>query len=176
MAAAAKPDLFYIPYDQFLAHVETLVARLSADDWNPTFLVGVGRGGLVPAAYLSHALDIPMLSVDHSSGEPGFADELLGKLASKSRAGTRILIIDDINDSGSTITHLRTAIETQGGVEDHVRVAVLINNIRSQARAEYSASEIDRATDKRWFVFPWEAVAKPADLVAEALSVPERLA
>jgi hypoxanthine phosphoribosyltransferase len=53
---------------------------------------------------------------------------------------------------------------------------VLINNLRSKARAEYRGSEIDRDTDKRWFVFPWEAVAKPANLIDEALSVPERLA
>jgi xanthine phosphoribosyltransferase len=173
---AEVPELFYIQYDRFLRDLEELARQLEADSWRPDFLVGVGRGGLVPAAYLSHRTDIPMLSVDHSSGEASFADELLGKLAAKSRAGTRILIVDDINDSGSTIAHLRTAIERQGGIEHHVRVAVLINNVRSKARAEYCGGEIDRDTDKRWFVFPWEAVAKPANLIDEALSVPERLA
>ncbi len=175
MVAASKPELFYVPYQRFLEDVETLARKLEADSWRPTFLVGVGRGGLVPAAYLSHRVDIPMLSVDHSSGEASFADELLGKLAAKSRAGTRILIVDDINDSGSTIAHLRSAIERQGGIGDRVRVAVLVNNIRSKAEAEYSAGDIDREMDKRWFVFPWEAVAKPATLIDEALSVPERL-
>jgi xanthine phosphoribosyltransferase len=173
---AETPELFYIEYDRFLRDLEELARQLEADSWRPDFLVGVGRGGLVPAAYLSHRTDIPMLSVDHSSGEASFADELLGKLAAKSRAGTRILIVDDINDSGSTIDHLRDAIERQGGIEHHVRVGVLINNLRSKARAEYRGSEIDRETDKRWFVFPWEAVAKPANLIDEALSVPERLA
>jgi xanthine phosphoribosyltransferase len=57
-----------------------------------------------------------------------------------------------------------------------VRVAVLVNNVRSKARAEYSAGDIDRDLDKRWFVFPWEAVAKSTTLIDEALSVPERLA
>ena len=176
MPASSQPELFYIPYECFLSDVETLALILEADSWRPTFLVGIGRGGLVPAAYLSHRIDIPMLSVDHSSGEAGFADELLGKLAAKSRAGTRILIVDDINDSGSTIAHLRAAIEKQGGISDRVRVAVLINNSRSQAGVEYSATSIDRDVDKRWFVFPWEAVARPAALIEEALSVPERLA
>ena len=175
MTEALQPELFYVPYEQFLEDVETLAGRLEAEGWRPTFLVGVGRGGLVPAAYLSHRLDIALLSVDHSSGEAGFADELLGKLAKKSRAGTRILIVDDINDSGGTIAYLRSAIERQGGIDDHVRVAVLINNIRSQAKVEYGARDIDRQTDKRWFVFPWEAVAKPTELIEEALSVPERL-
>jgi len=171
-----SPELFYIPYETFLHHVETLAVELERDPWRPAFLVGIGRGGLVPAAYLSHRIEIPMLSVDHSSGDASFADELLAKLAAKSRAGTRIVIVDDINDSGSTIAYLREAIDSQGGVEDHVRVAVLINNIRSKAQVEYRAEDVDRATDKRWFVFPWEAVAKPASLEDEARSVPERLA
>ena len=176
MSTASQPDLFYIPYEDFLAGVEALATKLEAASWRPDFLVGVGRGGLVPAAYLSHRVDIPMLSVDHSSGEPSFADELLGKLAMKTSAGARILIVDDINDSGSTIAHLRAGISERGGREDQVRVAVLINNIRSRACAEYRGSDMDRETDKRWFVFPWEAVARPATLVEEALSVPERLA
>jgi hypoxanthine phosphoribosyltransferase len=176
MSAAPQPELYYIPYDAFLAGVEALGSMLEADSWRPDFLVGIGRGGLVPAAYLSHRNDIPMLSIDLSSGEPSFADELLGILALKSRSGSRILIIDDINDSGSTIVHLRSGIAQQGGQQDQVRVAVLINNIRSRAETEYSGTDIDRDTDKRWFVFPWEAVAKPNLLIEEALSVPERLA
>jgi hypoxanthine phosphoribosyltransferase len=176
MAETQAPMLNYIDQERFVRDVETVAARLEADLWRPDFLVGIGRGGLVPAAYLSHRVGIPMLSVDISSGEAGFADELLVKLAAKMKAGRRILIVDDINDSGSTIASLRGALEAQGGSEKHVRVAVLIDNKRSRARVEYSASQIDRATDKRWFVFPWEAMARPADIVKEALSVPERLA
>ncbi|PSJ38804.1 phosphoribosyltransferase [Allosphingosinicella deserti] len=171
-----EPELFYIPYEQFLDGVEALAQRLDTDHWKPDFLVGIGRGGLVPAAYLSHRTGIAMLSVDHSSGEPGFADELLVKLAAKSKDGRRILIVDDINDSGTTIDHLRAKIEAHGGAADEVRVAVLINNVRSKANAEYAAETIDRETDKRWFVFPWEAVAPRETLTEEAQEVPERLA
>jgi uncharacterized protein len=172
----AAPELFYIPYHQFLSDLETLSGQLQTDHWRPDFLVGIGRGGLVPAAYLSHRTQIPMLSVDLSAGEIGFAEELLGKLAAKSEAGRRILIVDDINDSGSTIAYVRSAIQEQGGRDTHVRVAVLINNLRSKAKADYHASQIDRASDKRWFVFPWEAFATPAVLIEEATAVPERLA
>ncbi|QAY76482.1 phosphoribosyltransferase [Sphingosinicella sp. BN140058] len=170
------PELFYIPYPRFLDGVEALAQRLDSDQWQPDFLVGIGRGGLVPAAYLSHRTGIAMLSVDHSSGEPGFADELLVKLAAKSKDGRRILIVDDINDSGTTIEHLRAKIAAHGGAADEVKVAVLINNARSKAHAEYAAETIDRETDKRWFVFPWEAVAPRETLAEEAQEVPERLA
>jgi len=172
----ADPVLLYLPYEWFLDEVETLARAIEADAWRPDFLVGIGRGGLVPAAYLSHRTGIQMLSVDHSSGEVGFADDLLDKLAAKIRDGLNILIVDDINDSGGTIQYLRAAIEAK--VEDPagLRVAVLVHNVRSRAKAEYHGSEIDRDQDKRWYVFPWEAVAPRSTLKVEALAVPERLA
>ena len=172
----SEPVLHYIPYERFLADLEAVAVQLERDAWQPDFLIGIGRGGLVPAAFLSHRLGIAMLSVDVSSGEPGFAGELLDKLAAKVIAGKRILIVDDINDSGGTIAFLRAEIEAKAGSGEGVRVAVLVNNIRSKAKAEYHGTELDRDADKRWFVFPWEAVAPRETLTVEALAVPERLA
>jgi xanthine phosphoribosyltransferase len=171
-----EPELLYLPYERFLDEVETLALAIEADVWTPDFLIGIGRGGLVPAAYLSHRTGIQMLSVDHSSGEAGFADELLDKLAAKIGEGLNMLIVDDINDSGGTIRYLRAAIETKTSRPDGLRVAVLMHNVRSKAKAEYRGSEIDRDSDKRWYVFPWEAVAPRSTLKVEALAVPERLA
>jgi xanthine phosphoribosyltransferase len=172
---AAEPTLSYISYEQFLTDVDGVAERLGAESWRPDFLVGIGRGGLVPAAYLSHRLDIAMLSVDVSSGEAGFADELLVKLAGKMRAGQRILIVDDINDSGATIAMLREALAAESAGAERLRIAVLLSNVRSRAAADYWSRTIDRAEDKRWFVFPWEAQADRRTLIAEAHEVPERL-
>jgi len=172
----AEPVLDYIAYETFLDDVDAVARKLDAESWRPDFLVGVGRGGLVPAAFLSHRLDISMLSVDVSSGDAGFSDELMVKLAGKTTDGRRILVIDDINDSGMTIATFRDALAGHGGRGDCVRVAVLINNLRSRATVDYWSRTIDRARDKRWFVFPWEAQAERHMLVQEAVSVPERLA
>ena len=90
--------------------------------------------------------------------------------------GPRILLVDDINDSGKTIDTIRRVLIAQGGELAHLRVAVLIDNVRSAARVEYRSRTIDRAEDKRWFVFPWEAMADRATLIEEAEEVPERLA
>lgn len=171
-----KPDLHYVPYETFLSDLQEIARQVEAGGWTPDFLVGVGRGGLVPAAYLSHRLGITLLSVDHSSGDAAFADELLAKLAVKSREGSRILIVDDINDTGSTLFYLREVLARHGCSEPHIRVAVLVNNVRSKARAEYAGTHIDRSADKRWFVFPWEAMAKADAIVEDAGAVPERLA
>jgi len=169
------PDLFPITHDAFLADVATLSARLDLDAWRPDYLIGIGRGGLVPAVYVSHRLNIPMLSVDHSSKVPGFADELLGRVAAKSAAGAKLLVIDDINDSGGTIAHVRRLLGDHGCDAGNLRFAVLLNNIRSRQSVDYCARMIDRESDKRWFVFPWEAGAAREDILAESASVPERL-
>ena len=176
MSGTAATIFSPISYERFLADVEAVARALEAESWTPDFLVGIGRGGLVPAAYLSHRTGIALLSVDHSSGEIGFGDELLDKLAAKIKAGQRLLIVDDINDSGATIAYLRAAITAKSGDPEGLRVAVLVDNVRSRAKADYRGSAIDRSLDKSWLVFPWEALGTPEVLAADAAAVPERLA
>lgn len=177
MPESSAPELHYLEYyEDFLAKVRALAQKVSDDDWQPDFIVGVGRGGLVPAVYISHQLDVPMLSIDHSAKLPGFADELLNKLAAMSAEGSNLLFVDDINDSGGTIDYLRNLLKDRGCLHENLRFAVLINNSRSMAATEFWVDEIDREQDKRWFVFPWEAVGTQDTIVDEALSVPQRLA
>lgn len=176
MSSSANPELHYISFDNFLTDVRALARQIDETDWKPEFVIGIGRGGLTPAVFISHQLDVPMLSIDHSSKVPGFADELLAKVAVKSAQGVRLLFIDDINDSGGTIDYMRRLLADNSCDVANLRFAVLINNSRSKASVEYWARKIDRDEDKRWFVFPWEAVGAKQAIVEEALSVPERLA
>lgn len=170
------PVLTPVGYDAFLADIRALAGALAGDGWRPDFIIGIGRGGLVPATYLSHACDIPLLSIDHSTGVYGFGDQLLAELALKTLDGTTLLIVDDINDSGRTIGCLRDAIEGAGGVTGNIRYAVLIDNVASAERVDYRARTIDRAITKDWFVFPWEAVADREAVLRDAAAVPERIA
>ncbi len=176
MTDSTPPVLNYIAYEDFLAKVRGLSRLVAADNWQPDYIIGIGRGGLVPAVYISHELQVPMLSIDHSSKVPGFADELLGTVAGKSIDGTRLLFVDDINDSGGTIVYIRKLLADFGCNKENLRFAVLMDNSRSQARVDYAAECIDRAQDKRWFVFPWEAVMTAERLAEEAQAIPERLA
>lgn len=176
MTSAGDPELHYIPYDAFLSDVRAVAHNIAASGWLPDFVVGVGRGGLVPAVYISHQLELPMLSVDHSSREADFADELIRKVAAKSAAGTRLLFIDDINDSGGTIDYIRRFLAENGSDAQNLRFAVVINNKSSKVVVDYWAEMIDRTQDKRWFVFPWEAVESSEALIEAARAVPERLA
>lgn len=176
MSTSEEPQLHYIPFESFVADCRTVAQNVAESGWKPDFVIGIGRGGLVPAVFISHTLDLPMLSIDHSSKVPGFADELLRNVAQKSAGGERLLFIDDINDSGGTIAYIRDLLADVGCDAGKLRFAVLLNNSRSRVSVDYWAQMIDRNIDKRWFVFPWEAMATSDTIVEEALSVPERLA
>ena len=175
MLATEQPALHYITNADFLAMVVSLSEQVRGSAWSPEYIVGIGRGGLVPAVYVSHALNVPMLSIDHSSQVPDFADDLLLKVGKIAASGARVLLVDDINDSGGTLAHLRGVLARNDGIADRVRLAVLVDNARSQVRVDYAVEAIDRLVDKRWFVFPWEAVMSQQRLVEEAVAVPERL-
>ncbi|MDQ2878357.1 MAG: phosphoribosyltransferase domain-containing protein [Pseudomonadota bacterium] len=165
-----------ITHDAFVAQVHALAGAIGNDDWTPGFIIGIGRGGLAPAVYLSHATGLPMLSVDHSSRVEDFSDAPLVRLAARTRAGERLLFVDDINDSGATIGKLRAALAAAGAVTGSIRFATLLDNSRSSQRVDYSAGTIDRRVRKDWFVFPWEAVAPQASLDADAADMPDRIA
>ena len=170
------PIFTNITHSEFEAAIRALADQLAADDWTPDFIIGIGRGGLVPAVFLSHASGLPMLSVDFSAQVEDFSDEPLVKLARRTRSGERLLFLDDINDSGRTITHLRGALAAAGAVPGSVRFATLIDNVSSAERVDYRHRMIDRRETKDWFVFPWEAVAPPAAIAEDAAEVPERIA
>ncbi len=165
-----------ISHDQFVADVKTLAAQIAVDPWTPAFLIGIGRGGLVPAVFLSHATGLPSLSVDHSTNVHDFSLGALERLAARTRAGETLLFVDDINDSGATIGKLRDHLAAAGAAAGSIRFATLIDNIRSSQRVDYRARIIDRAETKDWFVFPWEAVAPETSLEADAAAMPERIA
>jgi hypoxanthine phosphoribosyltransferase len=174
----STPEIKFTPitYDQFLADIENIAVQVEQGDWTPNFIVGIGRGGLAPGCFLSHRLGIPLLSVDHSSKVFHFAESLLVHLAVCTRAGERYLFVDDINDSGKTLAHMRKSIADQNGNAANVRYAVMIDNKSSSERIDYASRAIDRTTDKDWFIFPWESVAPKATLTEEALEDPDRLA
>jgi uncharacterized protein len=169
-------EIVFTPFthDDMVAGVHAIAE--AAIDWSPSLLVGIGRGGLTPAVFLSHRMGLPLVSIDHSTRIAQFGEELVAVLAQRTRAGDRLLFIEDINDSGRTIGEIRGALAGQGALPEQIRFAVLLDNLRSSQRVEYRFRTIDRAVQKDWFVFPWEAMAPHRTLAEDAMQVPERIA
>ena len=168
-------EIVFTPFthEDMVAGVHAIAA--AAAEWAPSLLVGVGRGGLAPAVFLSHRMGLSMVSIDYSTKIAQFGEELIAILAQRTRDGDRLLFIEDINDSGRTIGEIRAALAAAGAIDEQIRFAVLMDNLRSSQRVDYGFRTIDRSVQKDWFVFPWEAMAPREALAADAMEVPERI-
>ena len=146
-----------------------LARQLQQDNWKPDYIVGITRGGAVPAILLSQYMGIPMrpLQVSLRDGQGcvsdlGMAEDAYGV---DEEAAKNILIVDDINDQGSTITWIKEDWPSGCFPDDavwnsvwgnNVRFAVLTHNLASQADVDYHAWEVNKAEEDCWLVYPWE--------------------
>ena len=165
--------------------VNRIAFNMYKQSWRPDYIVGITRGGLVPAVMLSHSLGIPMHTLDvrlrDSGGTSGpesnlwMAEDAFGYVP-KEEQGTyksrwdvarrkKILIIDDINDTGATFKWIKE--DWQSGClpseqtwetvwHNNVRFASLVDNQASEFDVDYSWKEINKAEKDVWVVFPWE--------------------
>ena len=155
--------------------VNDIVIQLYKDNWTPDYIVGITRGGLTPAVLLSHLLDIPMytLKVSLDNGEELDCDHncWMSEDAFGYRDGIKnILIIDDINNGGSTIAWIKQDWNSTCLPDDpkwetvwgqNVRFAAVVNNLASKESVNYSSIEINKSEEPCWITFPWEDWNKP---------------
>ena len=83
--------------------VNSIAMQMFKDEWRPDYIVGITRGGLVPAVLLSHATDIPMKTLCVQLESDGLEENternpLMARDALKNNK--KILILDDINRGG----------------------------------------------------------------------------
>ena len=145
-----------------------LARQVITSQWRPDYIVGITRGGAIPAVMLSQFFNIPMrpLQVSLRDGgdcvsDLGMAEDAFGH----EEAPKNILIVDDINDQGSTIAWIKKDWPS-GCFPDHnqwtktwghnVRFATLTNNIASKETVDYSVWEVNKAEEDCWLVYPWE--------------------
>jgi hypoxanthine phosphoribosyltransferase len=96
----------FIGYDQ----VERMVAALSetAAAWQPDAVVGIARGGLVPAAMAAGILALPLAFVGHDKATDAIS--WIGPPAS----GRKILLVDDCCSTGKTLHRARAWLLNDG--------------------------------------------------------------
>lgn len=118
-------------------------------------IVGVNRGGCLPAVCLSHALKTPATMIDWSTrdGANVHPRSLYGYFEEISGQYKNILIVDDLIDSGASMANI---IKT-AKMFCNVSVATLLHNSDVQMNVDhYWGTLYSRATEKRYFDFWWE--------------------
>jgi len=174
----------YISWHDIKRYTQDIIRQMHLDGWHPDYIVGLTRGGLVPGNLISQYLDVPMhtLKVSLRHGQDcesacWMAEDAFGYIAatdndySWTRADDnqrrKILIVDDINDSGATFNWIRQDWQGICMPNDpgwaqvwgqNVRIAVIVDNESSESElpVSYSAMEVNKLEDPQWIVFPWE--------------------
>lgn len=140
---------------------------MHTDNWRPDYIVGLTRGGLVPANMISQYLDTTLHTLNVSFRDSdNIGPESNLWMAEDAFNGKNILIVDDINDSGRTLDWIMgdwisgcyPADDRWNTVwGNNVRVAVLVDNQASAFQGvTYAGTAINKVEEPVWCVFPWE--------------------
>ena len=97
-----------VGYDQALALVKHCEAAIMREA--PDVLVGVLRGGVIPALMLSQRVDVPVVfcACNRGDAQAVFAERV-------DFTGQRVLIVDDFATTGQTLARTKAAVERLGG-------------------------------------------------------------
>ena len=156
----------YVNWSDVERQTQEIIRQMYLDDFHPDYVVGLTRGGLIPANLISQYLEVPMHALKVSLRDDEQCESNCW-MAEDAFQGSQILIVDDINDSGATINWIRqdwqgSNLPNDAGWADvwggNVRIAVLYNNESSSNEVDvsYAAEHVNKLETPQWIVFPWE--------------------
>ena len=124
-------------------------------DFPVDLILGVSRGGLLPATIMSHLTAKPMIPVNYSSSKGKGNNYRINKLpiVGSEFLHPDLLIIDDICDTGHTMKEIANYYKS---LAYNVHTMVLYHKIRDEQifnpdRYVWQLHEHDP-----WVIFPWE--------------------
>jgi len=117
-----------------------------------THVVGIARGGLVPATIISYELGLPLTTVHVSSYDGTERKNIIGNVNQlfDLPVNSKVLVVDDICDSGQTTDWIKNQL-TQSEVK-HELACIFIKK-QHKGKIRFYGSVV---TDDKWIVFPWE--------------------
>jgi hypoxanthine phosphoribosyltransferase len=153
--ATDAEDREELTWELFGTATRTLAETVASDEWRPDIVVAVARGGLTVAGALSYALGVKncgtinvefYTGVDERLPEPVLHPPMLDAPALD---GKRVLLVDDVSDSGRTLAKV-VGLLGEAGAE--VRSATLYVKPRTVLVPDFAFRETSD-----WIVFPWSA-------------------
>lgn len=124
--------------------IDRIIASYEAParSFSPTLVVGISRGGVVPATMLSQRLALPLRLIQFQRGAiaPSWMDGTPTR-------GERIVVVDDMVSTGRTMYAVRDMLRNAG---NQVMTAALFVDYQQQIRPDLGH------TARNYIRFPWE--------------------
>jgi len=145
---------FEVPtWNQIYSMLLNLAEKIRKAKFKPHIIIGVSRGGWPPARVLSDLLDNPNLANVRAEFYLGIAetkgDPTLTQPVSMKVEGKKVLIVDEVADTGKSLKLIKKHIIEEGAVE--VKIATIYYKPWSIVKPDYYEKETSS-----WVVFPWE--------------------
>src|SRR5665213_791581 len=155
-------------WDDLGSGSRALAERVHEDGYRPEMILAIARGGLLVAGALSYALGVKNTFTMNVEFYTGIDERLempmllppVPDLVDFSE--TRVLIADDVADTGATLALVKEFCE---GKVAEARCAVLYEKPHTTINCEYVWHRTDR-----WITFPWSA-EEPVTTAAAARPV-----
>ena len=143
-------------WEEMRRDVNVLARDIVLDKFDPKVIVGLSRGGLTPGVMLSHWFKKPFKPVKSSLRDFPEWEDYLPKPTDE-----RVLIVDDICDSGKTFAKMQSWIRGPRKNQPmelpvDVRFASLWWNNECDFEPIYYVNEIAKDSTDTWIHFPWE--------------------
>ena len=145
---------FEIPsWDQIYGLLLKLAQAVRKSGFEPDLIVGVSRGGWIPARIMSDLLENPKLANVTVEFYVGIAETknepIITQPVSVSVKDKRVLVVDDLADTGESLRLVNSHLKKHGTSE--VKIATIYYKPWSIIVPHYYEKETHR-----WIVFPWE--------------------
>jgi uncharacterized protein len=154
-ASSVKNKLeFKIPsWNQIYSSLLKLAEAVRKSGFEPDVIVGVSRGGWIPARIMSDLLETPKLAnvttefyvgVAETKREPNITQPVSVSVKDK-----KVLVVDDVADTGESLKLVNLHLKNQGASE--IKIASIYYKPWSITVPHYYEKETSC-----WIVFPWE--------------------
>jgi hypoxanthine phosphoribosyltransferase len=152
-ALASNIDYEVPTWNQIYEMLLCQAHKIKTQNYKPDLIVAVSRGGVVPARILSDLLETPNLSFMqiefYTSINQTLQEPILKQTLTTNVTGKKILLIDDISDTGKSLQLAKNHLQHQGAIE--IKTATLYGKTQSITTPDFYEKQ---TTD--WVVFPWD--------------------
>jgi len=152
----ATPDREILGWDEFGDASRELATKVHESGFVPDMVVAIARGGLLLAGSVAYALDVKScgaINVEFYTGVDLRLDEpvlLSPMLDTPAVSGQKVLLVDDVSDSGRTLAMVLALLQKAGA---DVRSVCLYSKPKTVLEPDF----VWRKTSK-WIAFPWSSL------------------